>query len=137
MIEGVRTALLADATVAGLVGTRVYPRYLPQGGALPAIALHLISGVPDQASSGPTGPIERRVQVDCWAERYAAAASLAKAVRDRLDGLNGTFSGITFGGRCRCVHEGDLGGDEPPAIDQGPGLPIAGRRLDFMLWHME
>lgn len=135
-VEAVRAALLADATVAGIVVARVYPRFLPQAPVLPAIVLHRISGVSDQSSAGPTGPVERRVQVDCWAERYADAAALGTAVRRRLDGLMGTFAGIRFG-RMRCIHEGDLGGDPTVAIDQGPGLPIIGVRLDFMLWHME
>jgi hypothetical protein len=121
IVAAIRAALLADAAVAALCDERIYPARLPQAGLLPAVVLHLISGVSDQATGGPTGPVERRVQVDCWGERYGDAAGLATAARRRLDGLRGTFAGETFG-RCRCVHEGDLG---------------AGRRLDFMLWHLE
>lgn len=136
IVAAIRAALLADAAVMALCGTRLYPVRLPQAGALPAVVLHLISGVSDQATAGPTGPVERRLQIDCWGERYGDAAGLATAVRRRLDGLRGTFGGETFG-RCRCVHEGDLGGSPPVAGDEGPGLAIAGRRLDFMLWHLE
>lgn len=136
ILASIRAALLADSGVLAVCGTRIYPARLPQVGTLPAAVMHLISGVSDQATAGPTGPVERRVQIDCWAERYGDAAGLATLVRRRLDGLRGTFVGETFG-RCRCVHEGDLGGSPPVTTDEGPGLAIAGRRLDFMLWHLE
>lgn len=74
-------ALTENATVAGLVGTRVYPHKLPQSPTLPAVTYRIISQPPTEAN---TELFEARIQLDCWGGTYAASAALAVAVPKAL-----------------------------------------------------
>lgn len=96
-----RTALLRDAAVAALVGTRVYPiGNLPQAPATdttkwPAISYQSVGGAPEtQELSGETYQQEERVQVDCWASTYDAAQELARVAKEALrKARGGEFGG--------------------------------------------
>jgi hypothetical protein len=74
-----RSRLMADGTIAGLVGTRVDWDVRPQGKALPAIT---IAGVTfhDQHSGGPQATKRTILQVDCWALKPIDAHTLGDAV---------------------------------------------------------
>lgn len=88
--EALRAVLLADAGVAALVGTRVYPLVLPQAGTLPAITYQVVAGDADYVMEGASGLAFKRVQVDCWADTYSAAAGLRAAVTAALGGFAGS-----------------------------------------------
>lgn len=92
--EAVIQRLLADVTVAGLVGTRVFPGSLPQGEALPAIIFNRISGAPIYADEGEVGLDEARIQIDCYGVSYSAAKTLSRAVRASLSAFFGTSDGV-------------------------------------------
>lgn len=72
------------SALSGTVGTRVYWKYRPQNGALPAIVLHEVSGQYDQHMDGPMGTQGNRIQADCMASTKVAAWALRDAVRDVL-----------------------------------------------------
>ena len=107
-----RTYTLAGATVAGLVGTRMHARRLPQAPTLPAIVYQRIDTRRLHDLSGPDGLPRARMQVTCWGATPADAYSLAAAVRARLDGAKGTWGTLTIGA-CLCAGERDL--DDPEA----------------------
>lgn len=89
IVEQLRTYLLADATIAGLVGTRIYPAKLPQDPTMPAIMYQYIDGNSDISTDGPTGLATSTVQVDCWGASYSQMDALYEAVRLRLNGYAG------------------------------------------------
>ena len=84
---GLRAALLADGTVSGLVGTRVYPEVMPHDVTYPAISYQRVSTVRTQFLTGVDDFTQVRLQVDCWASSYADAKSLANAVKSAIDGV--------------------------------------------------
>lgn len=86
--KAIRLHLLADATIAGLVGNRIYADTLAQGATLPAIVLEEISETPANDIEG----IEQLSQVRLRARCYVAgsARTLRRAVIDRLCGTRGT-----------------------------------------------
>lgn len=86
---GLRTFLLADATIAGLVSTRCYPTHLPQAPTLPALVYHKITGERTYHSGGADGLAGIRFQIDSYGESVEAAKGLAEAVRKRLSGYKG------------------------------------------------
>jgi len=88
--------LLADASVAAIVGTRVYPLSRPQGSAFPSISLFSVDGGPEYADDGETGHEVRRVQVDGWAMTYTETKAIAAAVRNVLSFFFGTAFGVFF-----------------------------------------
>ncbi len=88
--SAVRAALLADATVAALVGTRIGPMKLPQKPTLPAIVYQRISTPGDPpALDGAKAAPKIRIQLSLWAESFDGARQLAAAVEERLDGYSG------------------------------------------------
>lgn len=98
MIKDIRTALrgflLADATVASIVGTRIYPRVLPQGVRDPAVVYNRVSMLGDHHMQGASGLVEVRMQLDAWAETGDEAYELASAVKGRLDGYRGEMLSV-------------------------------------------
>jgi hypothetical protein len=81
-LEAVRAELLADLTLQGLVGQRIYPLVMPQGSETPALVLTVISDIPENSFDGTaeTRLREARVQIDSYAETYLQAHQLADAV---------------------------------------------------------
>ena len=108
-----RTRLLNDATIAGLVSSRVDWGVRPQGKPLPAITLALVNDARDQHLGGvqtTQGPL---VQVDCWASTYADMANLREAVITLL-ATPATQSGTRFLG-AQNINSVDL----PESTDVG------------------
>lgn len=94
MEEDLRALLLDDAAVAALAAEVSWGEH-PQGSALPGVVLTMISGAEGITMSGPDGLREARVQVDCWAEAYADALDLSRAVVAVLHGHRGAaFQGV-------------------------------------------
>lgn len=72
--------------LGSLVSSRVYPLVLPQKPTLPAITYQQISAVRVRnLPVGRAGKVRLRIQIDCWAETYAAVHALADSVKALLD----------------------------------------------------
>ena len=84
-----RAVLLANAPVAALIGTRVYPMNLPQAPTLPAIAYQRISAVPDHLLEAESWRVPCRVSLGLWASTYDGARALAAAVATALREYSG------------------------------------------------
>jgi hypothetical protein len=93
MQTALRSRLLADATISGLVDQRVDWGLRPQAKTLPAITLTLIPTPRDYHMGGAQATQHYRVQVDCWAETYKAAHELREAVIAELEPANSAFLG--------------------------------------------
>jgi uncharacterized protein DUF3168 len=88
-----RAYLLSDATIAAAVGgTRVHPTVLPQGVKLTSIVFNVISEVTDHHMQGASGLVMVRMQIDAYAQTTDAADALARAVKERIDGVHGTWT---------------------------------------------
>lgn len=93
MKAALRSRLLADATIAGLVGTRIDWGLRPQGKPLPAITLTLIPTPRDYHMGGAQRTQFYRVQIDCWAATYLSADAVRHAVIAELEPASGDFLG--------------------------------------------
>jgi hypothetical protein len=94
MQTALRDRLLADATIAGLVGTRVDWDARPQGKPLPAVTLAMVDPR-DQKMDGPQATRNTIIQADCWASKAIDAHTLAEAVIAELQPA-ATVSGVRF-----------------------------------------
>lgn len=123
IIDDLRTYLLADATVASLIGTRMFPVKLPQNPTFPAVMIQTISGERVHSTDGASGLAGPRIQIDCWAESYADADAVFEAVRKRLDGKgNGDIQGMFI---------------QSERDDFDFELGIYNRSMDVFVWHKE
>lgn len=97
-IKGLRLYLLADATVAGLVGTRVFGGELPDSEAddMPraCVVLNYAGGFADRWAYVELG--EPRVDVRCYGTTPYVADQLYRAVHGALKHLTRTVLGGTM-----------------------------------------
>lgn len=92
-----RAILLNDATVSGLVGTRIFRLELPLNCVFPAISYTRVSDPYRQFVGAP------RIQISCWGESLPDCLDLENAVMDALEGYSGIVNGVTIE---RIVPEG-------------------------------
>lgn len=118
--------LLATAGLTALVSTRINWARRPQGEALPAVVLHRIDGGVDYHTEGPSGLVESRVQVDCWAASYGSAKAVARQVEAAVSGARFTSGAIRFDG-IFIIDERDTTFDET--------TPIFRTSLDLAVHH--
>lgn len=77
------TLLRSDPAVTALTADRITPGYLVHEGAFPAIAIRRAAGVTAYTFGGAAGQTAN-LMIICWASGWAAARTLADAVRHRL-----------------------------------------------------
>ena len=131
MIEhAIRTFVLADPTVAGLIGPRWHPVTLPQGSAFPAVTYQRVSTSPTASHDGPCGLAELRLQVDIWGDvagRWDTVAEVGHALRQALDGVRGAFGDIWVS-RIALANEHDT---------FEPDVKLWRRMQDYRVYHQE
>lgn len=94
MDEALWEALTSDAGVSAIVGGQVYWSDYPQGAAVPAIVLNIVSGSDAPTLQGTDQVWTYRVQVDCYALNRPQVRQLSRAV---IDCLNGYRAGDILG----------------------------------------
>ena len=77
-----------------LAGVRVYPR-TPQSPTFPLIRYTRVSTSRQQSLDANVGVTEANIQIDCMAESYSDAKTLADSVRTILHGYSGAWSTLT------------------------------------------
>lgn len=97
-----RRLLVEDATLAGIVGTRVYPVTRPQSDPLPALVIHSVYEDQDIVLAGPRQGFENRMSVECIAGSAGAAHDLGEAVKAALQCI---------------VHQPLYSDDSPPEVE--------------------
>tara|TARA_B100000809_G_scaffold154054_1_gene151418 strand:- start:1083 stop:1505 length:423 start_codon:yes stop_codon:yes gene_type:complete len=93
--KGLRTYLLTDTAIAADVGTRIFPRAMPQDATLPAIVFQLISSISVDQVDSAAGIANALVQVDIYGETHLAANNLAEDVRNAVHGYSGSMGSET------------------------------------------
>lgn len=96
VFPALRAFLLADAAIAAVIGTRLYPVVVPQGAAYPAVTIRRISGERYAVLRGPASLVRPRLQIDAIAAGAAAGAyrqsqALGTLIRQRLEGFDGVM----------------------------------------------
>lgn len=95
-----RTALLAHAPLAALVGTRVFNEKYPPGTAYPLCVFQRITTEKIQPVTGVVMARSVRFQVVCYGEESLGSApviTLAETVEDALVSAIGSFIDVTLG----------------------------------------
>jgi hypothetical protein len=91
----VRLALIADADVFAVVGSRIYPVLAPSSAALPLITWRRASVQRTMGLGGPTGVTTVILSLEVYAETYEAVRELADLCRLALDGYGATVDNVT------------------------------------------
>lgn len=130
LISEVRAYLLADASIAAQVVTRIRPRRMDQGESLPAIRLAIADGREEKHLAGSSTLAHVLLSVDCYAETSATADALDELCRLRMKAIRGSLATIVVRGVS--MSEGPRH-DEEPINEEGSYRYITGRdwRLSF------
>jgi hypothetical protein len=85
-----RSVLINDPTVLGLVGSRVYPVHAVQDPTFPFITFQLISAERELTHSGGL-PVNNAIfQFSCWGSTALQAHSVARALISKMQALKAT-----------------------------------------------
>jgi hypothetical protein len=124
--------LANDATIAGLVSTKIYPNHIPQSATAPMIVYVQITGDRDHVLGSATGYVKATFQLNLWDDDYSGARTLANAVRNLLDDYSGAVGTVVIH-RILIENERDI--SEFPSDTQL--LFRYGKVLDFTVWFNE
>jgi hypothetical protein len=90
-----RAALVADATVSGLIASRIYPLMSSPETPLPFVLWRRTAARREQTLATPMGVPITTVEYSVYAATYEAARTIADAMRAVLDGYGGTADNTT------------------------------------------
>ena len=113
--------LREDAGLSALVGSKVFPLFIPTGNYLPCITFQGIGGRPANTLSGHSGLEEIDLQIDVWARDYCEAKDVAKAVRAAMPPSDPQFS-------AHLIEDQDLYEDGTNYFHVG---------MEFKVWFLE
>lgn len=85
-----RSALVANSTVTGLIGTRVYPVIAPATADLPFVTWRRTGVRRQQTLAAPMGMPVTTLEYSIFGATYEQAREVADAMRLVLDGYGGT-----------------------------------------------
>lgn len=85
-----RAALVGNAAVSSLLGTRIYPVLAPASAALPFVTWRRSGIDREQTLGGPMGMPRVSVEYSIYGVTYEEARQVADAMRRVLDGYGGT-----------------------------------------------
>ena len=124
--------LTNDSDVSALIGARVYPMYVPQGAAMPAVTYQRIVAPRVHTLTNNDGMVPSTYQINCWADTMEGARELSEAVRPALNNYSGTVNGVVI----QAVQISDED-DMPENIAGTDVLERFGKRLDFNIFYNE
>jgi hypothetical protein len=120
--------LIANATVASYVGTRVFPVLAPMGTSMPLVVYQRTGVSREPALNGPTGSPTISVQLTTYGTSYIDLKQIARAIRLSVDGYVGTYGNCTIQ-RTNLTSEVD--GAEMPTDDQMLPFYYVQQTFDF------
>lgn len=92
ILDQIKARILADTTVAGLIGTAMYEGALVRGFSLPAIAYHTVIAPAGYTFQGSANPDEIQIQLDFYGDTAAQVHAVRKAVKDAIRDFRGQLS---------------------------------------------
>lgn len=113
--------LQEDAGLSALVGSKVFPLFIPSGNYLPCVTFQRLGGRPANTLAGPSGLEEIDLLIDAWARDYHEAKAVAKAVRAAMPA-----NGPRFG--AHLIEDQDLYED---------GTNYFRVSMEFKVWFLE
>jgi hypothetical protein len=131
-VETAIVALLkANEALASLVADRIYPNFVPQSAAMPAITYQMISGTTDYDADSYDALNHPRMQIVCWGSTYNSASIVKRALKAIINGYKGTVDSITI----QAIFIEDE--NDMPNLSDSEQLTRFGKRIDIIIWHNE
>jgi hypothetical protein len=98
----------SDATLVGLVGTRVYPEEAPNTVTYPYITFSKVNTQPTRVKN-IVSPLDMvKVTFFVYSKNYDTSENVAIALRNKFDNLRGTYNSVNLDW---CIFEYETTGD--------------------------
>ena len=94
--EVIYSILSNDATLAAIVGAKIFPVQAPQRTAIPFITYRENNTIPTDQKDGAAPKDQIQLQVDSYATTYTQAHTISARIRTLLDAYTGTAQGVTI-----------------------------------------
>ena len=113
-----KKGLVAYLKNHGVCGGRVFPKFAPQGAALPHLIYFVVSDVPGLHLRGSDGVSNARIQLDVYGDSEAQVDAEREKLHDLLHGFAGKMGNVVVK---QAFLEDQSGAHEPPtdAADLG------------------
>ena len=129
MEEDFVQALLGNAALAALVGTRITWMSRPQGAGLPAVVLQVVSSPRDYTMDRRESLERPLIQIDIWGGDYPTAKITTRAVMAALDTLR---TAPFLGAFIETERDNWEAGDGPQSDGSTEFYRVS---LDVRVWH--
>jgi hypothetical protein len=97
--KAIRSLLVADATLTGIVSTRIREGKLGQSDSYPAVVFNQVASTPNHHKLGTSEADNELYQVTCIADNYSDVYDISDSVRGVLDGVHSqTVAGVEIDG---------------------------------------
>jgi hypothetical protein len=113
--------------ITDIISTRIYPLFLPQDAAYPAIRYEMESADREQSYDGQGNFVGASFQIDSMATTHTSALALADAVKAALLNYSG-FMGTISVNQAFLVAEGDFYEEQ---------LKVFRCSQSWLIWHYE
>lgn len=130
---GLYAYITGSTVITGLVSDRVYPNSIPAGKTYPCVTFNRIGTEQPHHLTAAATIQQATIQFDCWGQGkggYSSAATIAEAIRDRMDGYRGSMGSVTV----KTCHLQDQRDDYEAPTD-GDTIGYHRVSMDFLLWY--
>ena len=95
--SAIRSILVADATLTGLVGSKIYPNAAPQGTQSTFVVINVISNLPTNTKAQASTMDRYRIQVSTFSTDFDTCQTVKNRIRVLPENvINTTSSGTTI-----------------------------------------
>ena len=102
------SVVASDATLVGLIGTRIYPEEAPNSVTYPYITFSKVRTEQTRAKN-IVSPLDMiKVTFFIYSNNYDTSENVAIALRNKFDNLRGTYNSINLDW---CIFEDEMTGD--------------------------
>lgn len=126
-----RALLLADGTIAGLVGSKIYPAPLESARPAPCITYFRIDTPGQYTHDGGRNPVHPRIQFDLWGTNYPNTIALYNAFIVVLGGYSGIAGSGGSAANVQAAFIADARDDYDPDTQRYRKI------VDVLVWHNE
>jgi len=127
---GLMFYLLNHPRISCLVSSRVYPYYVDDSSAFPAISFE-ISEVPEPAITRQSGIAKASIDVTSWSDNFNDSVRVANEVRRALQGFRGWMGNVAV----MAVQFDDMDDEKQSPADDSP-VYWFGRTMSFTLTYL-
>jgi len=109
--EALYATLIADDDLAAIVGTKIFPQYVPQSAAMPAITYEQAGGDFDHTVTEIVALTAANFVLTAWSADYDDCRTLADAIRKALNAKDGLVVRVFLSDESdACVQPADIRG---------------------------